>query len=50
MTEVWSPGQLQVIAAATELQIAAERTDGTLHRWTPMWVVCADGNVYVRTW
>ncbi len=35
---------------AGELHIAVKRTDGTLRRWTPIWVVCADGQVYVRTW
>jgi len=50
MTEAWSPDELQVIEAALELQIAVKRTDGTLHRWTPIWVVSAEGDVYVRTW
>ena len=50
MTQNWSPHELQVIQAATELQIAVRRTDGTLHRWTPIWVVSCDGQVYVRTW
>ena len=48
--KAWSPDELQVLAAAPELQIAVRRTDGSLHRWTPIWVVSADGQVYVRTW
>lgn len=50
MTATWSPEELERIAAAGELDIAVKRTDGTLRRWTPIWVVCADGQVYVRTW
>lgn len=50
MNEVWPLDELQVIQAAPELQIAVRRTDGTLHRWTPIWVVSAEGQVYVRTW
>lgn len=50
MTENWSPHDLELLDAAVELQIAVRGTDATLHRWTPIWVVCADGQVYVRTW
>jgi hypothetical protein len=50
MAETWSPHELERIDAAGELSIAVERSDGTLHRWTPIWVVCADEQVYVRTW
>ena len=50
MTASWSPPELERINAAVELDIAVKRTDGTLGRWTPIWVVCADGQVYVRTW
>ncbi len=46
----WTPEQLNLIGSAHELQIAVCRTDGTLRPWTPIWVVCADGEVYVRTW
>lgn len=50
MTATWSPHELERITAAGELHIAVKRTDGSLRRWTPIWVVCADGQVYVRTW
>ncbi len=46
----WSPPELERIGAAEELEIAARSPDGTLRRWTPVWVVCAGGHVYVRTW
>jgi hypothetical protein len=48
--ETWSRQEVEQLAAARELHIAVKRTDGTLHRWTPIWVVCSDGQVYVRTW
>jgi len=50
MTSPWSADDLQRIGASTELEIAVRRADGTLRRWTPIWVVCAGGQVYVRTW
>jgi hypothetical protein len=36
--------------AARELEIAVRRSDGSLREWVPIWVVCAGGQVYVRTW
>ncbi|MET0864439.1 MAG: DUF2255 family protein [Nakamurella sp.] len=50
MTSPWSEAELERIGAATELEIAVKRDDGSLRRWTPIWVVCAGGQVYVRTW
>jgi hypothetical protein len=50
MTAPWSSDELQRLDLATELEIAVKRADGTLRRWTPIWVVCADGQAYVRTW
>ncbi|WP_405104011.1 DUF2255 family protein [Micromonospora sp. NBC_01412] len=38
------------IGSADELQTAAKRTDGTLWRWLPIWFVCVNEQVYVRTW
>ena len=49
-TGPWSVSELALIGPAAELQIAAQRPDGTLRRETPIWVVCVDGQVYVRTW
>jgi hypothetical protein len=46
----WTPEQLRGIAEARELEIAGQRRDGRAHRWLPIWVVCADERVYVRTW
>src|ERR1700744_5945947 len=50
MTGAWTPGELQRIGAARELQIASRRADETLRRPVPVWVVTAGGQVYVRTW
>jgi len=50
MTVAWSPDELERIDRAEELKIATERADGTLRRDVPIWVVSADGQVYVRTW
>jgi hypothetical protein len=50
MTARWSAEDLRFIDAAGELQIAVRRSDGSLRRWLPIWVVCAGGHAYVRTW
>jgi hypothetical protein len=50
MTALWSPDDLRLMNAAGELWIAVKRSDGSLRRWVPIWVVCAGGQVYVRTW
>jgi hypothetical protein len=50
VTNAWTPDQLTRIDQSTELEIASQRADGTRRRWTPIWAVCADGQVYVRTW
>jgi hypothetical protein len=50
MTASWSPEDLRRMDAARELEIAVKRSDGSLLRWVPIWVVCAGGRPYVRTW
>jgi len=50
MTGPWSPDELRLMNAAGELRIAVKRSDGSLRRWVPIWVVSAGGQVYVRTW
>jgi hypothetical protein len=50
MTAPWSPDELRLLDAAGELQIAVTRPDGSLRPWVPIWVVCAGGQAYVRTW
>jgi hypothetical protein len=41
---------LKRISEARELEIARQRFDGRARRWLPIWVVCVDDQVYVRTW
>jgi hypothetical protein len=50
MTGPWSPNELERIDKAEELRIATQRSDGTLRRGVPIWVVSVGGHVYVRTW
>ena len=50
MTAGWSAAELAALDAAAELEIAVPRPDGSLRRWTPIWVVRVDDRVYVRTW
>jgi hypothetical protein len=46
----WTEEQLAQINAAKELEITSRRADGSLRSWLPIWVVRADGEVFVRTW
>ena len=41
---------LDRVDAAHELEIAVRRPDGTLRRWTSVWVVRVGDQVYVRSW
>lgn len=50
MSERWEPAELRAIDGSHELEIAVRRADGGLGRWTTIWVVCAYGEVFVRTW
>jgi hypothetical protein len=45
----WTPEELDQIGQAEELQLAPRRPDGTLHSFTTMWVVGANGDLYVRS-
>jgi hypothetical protein len=44
----WTDEELRRIADADELEIAAVRRDGELRRATPIWVVRAGDDLYVR--
>lgn len=46
----WTSEQLGHVGLARELEIAVRRADGSLRRWTPIWVVNVGDDVYVRTW
>jgi hypothetical protein len=45
----WSAEQLARIGDAEELRLAPRHDDGTLRRFTTMWVVRAEGELYVRS-
>ncbi|MFW0794496.1 DUF2255 family protein [Gordonia sp. CPCC 205515] len=46
----WTVEMVAALNQSDELEIAARRSDGTLTRFVPIWVVCVDDDVYVRTW
>jgi hypothetical protein len=45
----WTGEDLQRIGRADELRLASRREDGSLRRFTTMWVVRAGNNLYVRS-
>jgi len=45
----WSAKQLARIGDAEELRLAPRNADGTMRRFTTMWVVRAEGELYVRS-
>jgi hypothetical protein len=46
----WTVGELGKIGAASELEIAALRPDGSLRPYTTIWVVRVGDDVYVRSY
>ena len=46
----WTSEDLRYLAGARELEITAPRIGGHLARWTPIWVVVVEDEVFVRTW
>ena len=45
----WTSEELDKIGTAEELDIASRRPDGTLRPFVTIWVVRADGHLYVRS-
>ncbi|HXY44543.1 MAG TPA: DUF2255 family protein [Acidimicrobiales bacterium] len=45
----WTDDQLARIGRAEELRLASRRSDGSLGPFTTMWVVRAEGDLYVRS-
>ena len=45
----WTSDKLQKIATAEELEVASLRSDGTLRKPTPIWVVRVGDALYVRS-
>jgi hypothetical protein len=46
--DAWTDDELRRISAAEELQVAPVRRNGELRRATPIWVVRAGDDLYVR--
>ena len=46
----WTTGELDRTGTADELEITTARSDGSLRRWTPIWVVRVDDDLYVRSY
>jgi hypothetical protein len=49
MTTAWTSGELDMIGAAEELELASMGHDGTLRDPVTMWVVRAADDLYVRS-
>lgn len=49
MTGGWAEDDLRRIGGTAELQLASRRGDGTLGRYTTMWVVRVGEELYVRS-
>ena len=49
MNSIWSDDELRRIGAATELQIASRRRDGSLRSYVTIWTVRAGDSLYVRS-
>jgi hypothetical protein len=45
----WTDDEAQRIGDATELQLASQRSDGSLRPDTTMWVVRVENDIYVRS-
>jgi hypothetical protein len=45
----WTSDEVARIADAEILQVSSYRRDGTLRRWTPIWVVRVGDDLYVRS-
>ena len=49
MSAAWTDDELRRVGAATELQIATRRDDGSLRPYVTIWIVRAGDNLYVRS-
>lgn len=45
----WDRAELGSLAEAEELHISTYRRDGSLRRWTPIWIVRVGDGLYVRS-
>ena len=49
MSSIWTDDELRRIGAATELQIASRRRDGSLRSYITIWTVRTGDSLYVRS-
>ena len=49
MSATWTDDELRHVGAATELQIATRRDDGSLRPYVTIWTVRAGDHLYVRS-
>ena len=49
MNATWTDDELRRVGAATELQIASRRRDGSLRPYVTIWTVRAGDHLYVRS-
>jgi hypothetical protein len=49
VSATWTDDELRRVGAATELQIATRRDDGSLRPYITIWTVRADDHLYVRS-
>jgi len=49
VSATWTDDELRRVGAATELQIATRRDDGSLRPYVTIWIVRAGDNLYVRS-
>jgi hypothetical protein len=49
MNGTWTDDELRCVGAATELQIATRRDDGSLRPYVTIWTVRAGDHLYVRS-
>ena len=45
----WSEDQILQLGDAEEVNISSYRNDGSLRKWTPIWVVRVGNDLYVRS-
>jgi hypothetical protein len=45
----WNQDRLEQIGGTDELRITSYRDDGSLRRWTPIWVVQVGDDLYIRS-
>lgn len=49
MTAGWTPETLSEIAGQEEIYVGSEPKEGGCTRWTPIWIVRVDDELYVRS-